>query len=72
MNNYEKMIKVLTIFSNTFKGTNIVVGGSMAMYVHGFKVDPHDLDVEIENPNESTLSYHDFRNLYRCMGRRED
>lgn len=56
MNNYEKMIKVLTIFSNTFKGTNIVVGGSMAMYVHGFKVDPHDLDVEIENPNESTLS----------------
>lgn len=48
MNNYEKMIKVLTIFSNTFKGTDIVVGGSMAMYVHGFKVDPHDLDVEIE------------------------
>ena len=56
MNNYEKMIKVLTIFSNTFKGTNIVVGGSMAMYVHGFKVKPHDLDIELENPDKSTLA----------------
>lgn len=55
MNNYEKMIKVLTIFSNNFKGTNMVVGGSMAMYVHGFKVEPHDLDIELENPDKSTL-----------------
>lgn len=56
MKNYEKMIKVLTIFSNNFKGTNMVVGGSMAMYVHGFKVEPHDLDIELENPDKSTLA----------------
>lgn len=56
MNNYEKMIKVLTIFSNNFKGTNMVVGGSMAMYVHGFEVEPHDLDIELENPDKSTLT----------------
>lgn len=55
MNNYEKMIKVLTIFSNNFKGTDMVVGGSMAMYVHGFEVEPHDLDIELENPDKSTL-----------------
>ena len=56
MNNYEKMIKVLTIFSNNFKGTNMVIGGSMAMYVHGFKVESHDLDIELENPDKSTLA----------------
>lgn len=56
MNNYEKMIKVLTIFSNNFKGTNMVVGGSMAMYVHGFEVEPHNLDIELENPDKSTLT----------------
>lgn len=56
MNNYEKMIKVLTIFSNNFKGTDIVVGGSMAMYVHGFRLEPHDLDIELENPDEATLT----------------
>lgn len=55
MNNYEKMIKILTIFSNTFKGTNIVVGGSMAMYVHGFCVEPHDLDIEIEGISDDSL-----------------
>lgn len=33
----------------------MVVGGSMAMYVHGFEVEPHDLDIELENPDKSTL-----------------
>lgn len=56
MNHYERMSKVLTIFCNNFKGTNIVVGGSMAMYVHGFKLEPHDLDIELENPDEATLT----------------
>lgn len=33
----------------------MVVGGSMAMYVHGFCVDPHDLDIEIEGISDDSL-----------------
>ena len=33
----------------------MVVGGSMAMYVHGFCVEPHDLDIEIEGISDDSL-----------------
>lgn len=56
MNQFERMSKVLAIFCKNFKGTDIAIGGSLAMYVHGFDIEPHDLDIELENPDEATLT----------------
>lgn len=43
-----KLFKVLNVLRNSLQCKRMVVGGSMAMYVHGFNVEPHDLDIEIE------------------------
>lgn len=43
-----KLFKVLNVLKNSLQCKRMVVGGSMAMYVHGFNVEPHDLDIEIE------------------------
>lgn len=43
-----KLFKVLNVLKNSLQCKRMAVGGSMAMYVHGFNVEPHDLDIEIE------------------------
>ena len=43
-----KLFKVFNVLRNSLQYKRMVVGGSMAMYVHGFCVEPHDLDIEIE------------------------
>lgn len=50
-----KLFKVLNVLKNSLQCKRIVVGGSMAMYVHGFCVEPHDLDVEIEGISDDSL-----------------
>lgn len=50
-----KLFKVLNVLKNSLQCKRMVVGGSMAMYVHGFCVEPHDLDVEIEGISDDSL-----------------
>lgn len=50
-----KLFKVLNVLKNNLQCKRMVVGGSMAMYVHGFNVEPHDLDVEIEGISDDSL-----------------
>lgn len=50
-----KLFKVLKVLKNSLQCKRMVVGGSMAMYVHGFCVEPHDLDIEIEGISENSL-----------------
>ena len=49
------MFKVLNVLKNSLQCKRMVVGGSMAMYVHGFNVEPHDLDIEIEGISGDSL-----------------
>lgn len=50
-----KLFKVLNVLKNNLQCKRMVVGGSMAMYVHGFNVEPHDLDIEIEGISGDSL-----------------
>lgn len=50
-----KLFKVFNVLRNSLQCKRMVVGGSMAMYVHGFNVEPHDLDIEIEGINGDSL-----------------
>lgn len=50
-----KLFKVLNVLRNSLQCKRMVVGGSMAMYVHGFCVEPHDLDIEIEGISDDSL-----------------
>ena len=50
-----KLFKVLNVLRNSLQCKRMVVGGSMAMYVHGFCVEPHDLDIEIEGISGDSL-----------------
>lgn len=50
-----KLFKVLNVLKNSLQCKRMVVGGSMAMYVHGFCVEPHDLDIEIEGISDDSL-----------------
>lgn len=50
-----KLFKVLNALKNSLQCKRMVVGGSMAMYVHGFNVEPHDLDIEIEGISGDSL-----------------
>lgn len=50
-----KLFKVLKVLKNSLQCKRMVVGGSMAMYVHGFCVEPHDLDIEIERISDDSL-----------------
>lgn len=50
-----KLFKVLNVLKNSLQCKCMVVGGSMAMYVHGFNVEPHDLDIEIEGISGDSL-----------------
>lgn len=50
-----KLFKVLNVLKNSLQCKRMVVGGSMAMYVHGFNVEPHDLDIEIEEISGDSL-----------------
>lgn len=50
-----KLFKVLNVLKNSLQCKRMVVGGSMAMYVHGFNVEPHDLDIEIEGISGDSL-----------------
>ena len=50
-----KSFKVLNVLKNSLQCKRMVVGGSMAMYVHGFNVEPHDLDIEIEGISGDSL-----------------
>lgn len=50
-----KLFKVFNVLRNSLQCKRMVVGGSMAMYVHGFCVEPHDLDVEIEGISDDSL-----------------
>lgn len=50
-----KLFKVLNVLRNSLQCKRMVVGGSMAMYVHGFNVEPHDLDIEIEGISGDSL-----------------
>lgn len=50
-----KLFKVLNVLKNSLQCKRMVVGGSMAMYVHGFCVEPHDLDIEIEGISGDSL-----------------
>lgn len=49
-----KLFKVLNVLKNSLQCKRMVVGGSMAMYVHGFCVEPHDLDIEIEGISDDS------------------
>lgn len=49
-----KLFKVLNVLKNSLQCKRMVVG-SMAMYVHGFNVEPHDLDIEIEGISGDSL-----------------
>lgn len=35
-----KLFKVLNVLKNNLQCKRMVVGGSMAMYIHGFNVEP--------------------------------
>lgn len=50
-----KLFKVFNVLRNSLQCKCMVVGGSMAMYVHGFCVEPHDLDIEIEGISDDSL-----------------
>lgn len=50
-----KLFKVLNVLRNSLQCKRMVVGGSMVMYVHGFNVEPHDLDIEIEGISGDSL-----------------
>lgn len=50
-----KLFKVLNVLKNSLQCKRMVVGGSMAMYVHGFNVEPHDLDIEIKGISGDSL-----------------
>lgn len=50
-----KLFKVFNILRNSLQCKRMVVGGSMAMYIHGFCVEPHDLDIEIEGISDDSL-----------------
>lgn len=50
-----KLFKVFNVLRNSLQCKRMVVGGSMAMYVHGFYVEPHDLDIEIEGISDDSL-----------------
>lgn len=50
-----KLFKILNVLKNSLQCKRMVVGGSMAMYIHGFNVEPHDLDVEIEGISDDSL-----------------
>jgi hypothetical protein len=50
-----KLFKVFNVLRNSLQCKRMVVGGSMAMYVHGFCVEPHDLDIEIEGISDDSL-----------------
>lgn len=50
-----KLFKVLNVLKNSLQCKRMVVGGSMTMYVHGFNVEPHDLDIEIEGISGDSL-----------------
>ena len=50
-----KLFKVLNVLRNSLQCKRMVVGGSMAMYVHGFCVEPHDLDIEMEGISDDSL-----------------
>lgn len=50
-----KLFKVFNVLRNSLQCKRMVVGGSMAMYVHGFCVEPHDLDIEIEGMSDDSL-----------------
>ena len=50
-----KLFKVLNVLRNSLQCKRMVVGGSMAMYVHGFNVELHDLDIEIEGISDESL-----------------
>lgn len=50
-----KLFKVLNVLKNSLQCKRMVVGGSMAMYIHGFNVEPHDLDIEIEGISGDSL-----------------
>lgn len=50
-----KLFKVLNVLKNNLQCKRMVVGGSMAMYVHGFNVEPHDLDIEMEGISDDSL-----------------
>lgn len=50
-----KLFKVFNVLRNSLQCKRMVVGGSMAMYVHGFCVEPHDLDIEIERISDDSL-----------------
>lgn len=50
-----KLFKVFNVLRNSLQCKRMVVGGSMAMYVHGFCVEPHDLDIEIEGISGDSL-----------------
>lgn len=51
-----KLFKVLNVLKNDLQCKRMVVGGSMAMYVHGFNVEPHDLDIEVEGLTHESLA----------------
>lgn len=50
-----KLFKVFNVLRNSLQCKRMIVGGSMAMYVHGFCVEPHDLDIEIEGISDDSL-----------------
>lgn len=50
-----KLFKVFNVLRNSLQCKRMVVGGSMAMYVHGFCVEPHHLDIEIEGISDDSL-----------------
>lgn len=50
-----KLFKVFNVLRNSLQCKRMVVGGSMVMYVHGFCVEPHDLDIEIEGISDDSL-----------------
>lgn len=52
---FTKEEKVINVLRNSLQCKRMVVGGSMAMYVHGFCVEPHDLDIEIEGISDDSL-----------------
>lgn len=51
----DKPFKVLNVLKNSLQCKRMVAGGSMAVYVHGSNVEPHDLDIETEGTSGDSL-----------------
>lgn len=56
-----KLMYALEKFKESF-GDNFVVGGSLALYQHGFECAPNDIDLEFETKDQSIIKTFELLN----------